>query len=235
MPEFTLKFESHPFNEPATITSYKDSDGETLTSSSVGFRDNNQTVTITIKNPPLDPSFNDTYRLFFDIRIKDHFHNDWTDPFGYIGVSDIEKYTVDFYFCNNPGGSQVDVQVQATIQNETRTHNPLPLFPIYNQAYDTDDFVWTPILSSGWSSTQTVNVPADIPLGPSPSPQFRTLPPAATQSPIGIGTAYDFSHLNWLIVLIVAIALGIVFAALVAVIVLIDKRIRILERKQIGT
>jgi hypothetical protein len=243
VPEFTLKFESHPYYVPATITSYKDSAGETLTSSSTGYRDNNQTITITIKNPPLGTGFNDTYRLFYDVRIKDHVHIDWTDPFGYIGISDIENYTVELYFCNNPGGSQVDVQVQATIQNETRIYNAPPPFPIYPQQYYEYDNVWTPILSSGWSSTQTVNIPADVPLGPSPTPQFKTLPPAATQSPNTlppiatqppniIGKFFGFSQLNSVIVVAVAFGLGVIIAVLVVVIVLFDRRIRILEQKQ---
>jgi hypothetical protein len=242
VPEFTLKFEPHPYYVPATITSYKDSAGETLTSSSNGYRDNNQTVTITIKNPSLYTGFNETYRLFYDVRIKDHVHNNWTDPFGYIYISDTEKSIVEFYFCNNPGGSQVDVQVQATIQNETRIYNPPPPFPIYNQAYDTDDFVWTPILSSGWSSTQTVNIPADVPLGSSPTPQFKPLPPAATQSPNTlppiatqppniIEKFFGFSQLNSVIVVAVAFGLGVIIAVLV-VVILFDRRIRILEQKQ---
>ncbi len=166
IPEFTLDFTSHPYDMPPVVD--KDT-GEILAS---GYRDDNQTIIITIKNQPFDSGSNNTYYLFYFIRAKNHVDSNWTEtyPLSYVGQQSTSyvaqsnsEFTVVYYYGNHPVGSQLDFQVQAILQNTTQifVNNLIPGFPAVFQQdnYGYQD-VWVPVASSDWSSTQTITIPA---------------------------------------------------------------------------
>lgn len=105
-----------------------------------------------------------------------------------------------------------------------------PLYPTYGGlysgavAYDSD---------SGWSSTQTI---AFGETSVTPIPDSSTSPSAEAGSPVPTQTgAASDSQAVWLIVEVVAVGLGAIIALLVTVIVLMHRRIHVLEKKQNGT
>jgi hypothetical protein len=120
----------------------------------------NQTIAITIKNQPLNPS----YSLFYNVRFKDHSDPDWTNMFpsdNYLSQSNSE-YTVIYNYDNHPAGSQLDFQVEAILQNWTQiiVNDLVPGLPA---SYQSDNYGsyhgWIPIASSGWSNIQTLAIP----------------------------------------------------------------------------
>ena len=70
-PQFTIKFLNASYNE-TTTNSYTGQSQTQLIS--------NNSIEITIKNQPLDYSNNNlVYQIYFDIRARPHFSNNWTE------------------------------------------------------------------------------------------------------------------------------------------------------------
>ena len=145
----------------------------------------NQTIAITIKNQPLNPS----YGLFYNVRFKDHSDSDWTNMFpsdSYFSQSNSE-YTVIYNYDNHPAGSQVDFQVEAILQNwtEVLVNDLVPGLPA---AFQPDNFGyyhgWVPIASSGWSTTQTIAIPESASTSQNPAPTAQNPTPFAPNTAV---------------------------------------------------
>jgi hypothetical protein len=186
VPEFTLQFTAHPYDVPTVI------DQKTGAIVAPAYRDDNQTIIITIKNQPLNPGSNETYNLFYFVRAKNHSSSIWTETYPYLPnrysqqrylpQSDSE-FTVIYYYGNHPIGSQLDFQVEAILQNLSYVfvNNLLPGFPAglqpdnYGEQYN-----WIPIASSDWSNTQTISITdgsVSISTSPTPNPTPTTSVP----------------------------------------------------------
>ena len=178
IPEFTIKFEAHPYDVQPTYT-IDPYTGET-TQSRAGYTVKNESVVITITNQPFTPyadSEGNEVTLSFVIRVKGHYEPGWT-ILVHIDSTDEEYITEALPYGegsigilrNIPFGGEVDFQVEA------RT------------GYFTYDWVdcneYFTGETSGWSQTQTLKI-GESPQ-PSPTPAATptpTAPPEQTPTP----------------------------------------------------
>jgi hypothetical protein len=233
VPTFTAKLFDHSYDVPAT-SSVDPFTGQTVNHSA--YHVENYTISITIENQPYTPflvqegTSNWTANFYYNIREKGHYGTDWINiysPDSDYPIQSNSTYTVLTYNTrgdNGPDfngrtltlnpGDQVDFQVQALIgathrgYNATAT-NQLEMYPF---VFDGE--------TSGWSSTQTVTIPAN--------PVTATLNPTAT--PIqDMPTINNGAHLNAIFGLdygeiIIIVILSIIALLLVVLILVFRKR-----------
>jgi hypothetical protein len=157
VPEFTVKAVAHPYDVPTTYSTDPYT-GETITHE--GYHVENKSIEVWIKNIPFTP-YNDTegheVNLYYSVRAKGHFEEDWSTPTTYSGSDSAERippstseYTVlslvNYY---NPN-AQVDYQVEAFVGHFYTVYYP----PGHAIAYPFPAFQVDE--TSGWSSTQTL-------------------------------------------------------------------------------
>jgi len=187
VPEFTVKFASHPYDVPTTY-SIDPYTGENVTYS--GYHGESNILEVTIKNQPFTSFNNDNEdsSFYYNIRVKGHFSEDWRELYrpsdGYPTQSDSEYTVISLGALGEnglslssgsiafdvPSGGQMDFQVEAMIGYVSRKY--VGDYGLFSYPY-----VFTGE-ESGWSSTQTVTVPDSS--TPSPSPTSSIEP---TQSP----------------------------------------------------
>jgi hypothetical protein len=185
-PEFTLKLIDNSYDIPAS-TSVNPYNGSTITRP--GAHVENKTIELWIKNQP----YNHNYVLFYDVRSKGHFDENWTkmiSPYDYPVEFDssaywliIEtrslrasnsEYTVLSESANSyPSNAQVDFSVRALLYNVTSF-----------QAATRQPTTYTLIEASDWSSTQTILINYNSPVvSSSPSTDLNpSQTPTAAQS-----------------------------------------------------
>ncbi|MGD2066226.1 MAG: hypothetical protein PVI43_03540 [Candidatus Bathyarchaeota archaeon] len=160
VPEFTVELVAYPYDvPPVTTTSIDQYTGEKTVKTTPGYRVENRSIEIVIKNQPFTPfiSLVDTpyavdvekeIYLYYNVRVKGHFGETWKDCLTEISPSKSE-YTVLKVSADYPDGAQVDFQVEAMLAfyYDTMVGRLLP--PI-------KDLRSTG--SSGWSRTQTVTI-----------------------------------------------------------------------------
>jgi hypothetical protein len=190
VPKFTIKYVDHSYDVPTTTTSTMNPyTGEITNTTQGGYRVEKKTVDVIITNEPIPPS-NYTYKLFFNVKVKGHFSEDWQElynysPFTYQSLSPSAnppeipqgtcpasdtKYIVLSYHYNE--GYQVDFQVQALYGYSTPSIQQHMLFASMDYSY----------YHGEWSDTQTITVtePAVTPI---PNPKITPTPtPTATHS-----------------------------------------------------
>jgi hypothetical protein len=194
IPEFTLKVIDNSYDVPAT-NSTDPFTGKTTTTQT-GYRVQNGTIQVAIKNQPFksyDDESGHTIRLYYSIRFKGHFEAIWSyypnsnsEHPDYYDATDSDYTILLFYYGENSvtygprlgeisSGGQVDFQVEAFIgYYTTQTRSPAPWEPggtYYYQAYVGE--------TSDWTNTQTITImddnsttsilPSSSPLSVSPS------------------------------------------------------------------
>ena len=184
IPEFTIKIVSAPYDVPTThsIDPYT---GEKITHP--GYHVENKTTQIWIENQAFTPYQiyeNDsewTINLFYNIRLKGAFSQDWFYFRYHNGSSDgnlrqayDSEYTVVLIDSYLPSEGKVDVQIEALIG--------------YEHGVITGGFPGTPRIitgeSSGWSEIQTLTIGESQTSSPEPTiPTFPTPSPEPTSSP----------------------------------------------------
>jgi hypothetical protein len=171
VPEFTLKYVDYSYDVPPTygIDEYT---GKTIVTKP-GEHVDNRTIEITIKNqaftPFTDASSGRAINLYYNIRYKGSFGQDWdeifgrliwygttTDPlaiYGYPSQDSTSQYTtVSYTLPWNVVEGQIDFQVQALKGYVERTiEDSHMIFVIYNYTVHGAE--------SSWSSTQTITIP----------------------------------------------------------------------------
>lgn len=211
IPQFTVNFINATYN----VTTLNRYTGENTTQ-----QIDNNSIEIIIRNQPFTPyydsSSNSTILLYYNIRMKGHFDQNWTnlyasnDESGLPTASVNSEYTTFSYpshsYSNSPDGyflgdifeqfpnnAQVDFQVEAMIGyvQGNATGNGVP--------YDWGVFSFIG-QESGWSNTQTINVSYNS--TPDNSSTIETNPTTPNQS--ANNTTGKFS-LNWVEIAIVAL------------------------------
>jgi hypothetical protein len=164
VPEFTLKFEAHPYDVPPvySIDSYT---GENVITEE-GYHVENKSIVVTIKNQPFNSSFNGTnYYLFYNLRLKGHFGEQWREVYHLWGTlypdsitsyqTPNSEYTVFSIPADNyPSDGQIDVQVRAYVGHDSQIFVPgggLSDHGHYEEGIVLDE-------TSDWSSTQTITL-----------------------------------------------------------------------------
>lgn len=181
VPEFSLKFVDNSYDVPPTATSTTDLyNGKTTTTTIPGYHVENLTIEVTIKNQPFPSTLNgNTSNLYYNVRIKGHFGEDWTEQYhsystsGTLPPQSSSEYTVLSFPASYRFGDEVDFQVQAILGYQLMGWLPDHiLVPNYSFVHE----------SSDWSPTQTFTMPdtsASTSNSPTPTPTVPEFPPLA--------------------------------------------------------
>ena len=173
VPEFTMSFVDHSY-DVSTTYSIDPYTGENVTHS--GYHVERITLEMTIKNQPFVPYYDAgsgwNISFYYTIRIKGYYSEDWIELYrasdGYPTQSDSYYTVISLGTLGENGlhletsaksfdvlsGGQVDFQVEAMIGY---VHRALTQMNPYIFTGET----------SGWSNTQTLTIPAEIPEFPS--------------------------------------------------------------------
>ena len=183
IPEFTIEIVSAPYDvAPSNTTTIDPYTGEETVTTQPGYHVENITTQIWIKNQPFTPyeiqenDVNWTINLFYNIRLKGHFSQEWGYYRLYNGSTDGNlrqeygsEFTVVLIDSYLPSEGKVDFQIEALIGYEQGIVT-VPGVPGTNRIITGE--------SSGWSETQTLTI--ETSQIPSPEP---TLTPAPTEEP----------------------------------------------------
>jgi len=175
VPEITVKFVDASY--AVTTTNLYTGLDETVQIS-------NKSIEITINNQPFDYP---NHQLYYDVRIKPHFGENWTDihkstpqsnssntliifyvvPTDYYGKTgyDISRDPSGYHdvLVHIPDDSQLDFQVQALVGHiAQRWVSDSPFYPNIGRGYY-EDYVEVDT-TSGWSETQTITINALSPV-----------------------------------------------------------------------
>ena len=230
VPEFTLYLVNHPIDIPATTPTYTTDPytGETKLQSpgSAGNRIDNWTIELWIPNKQFnDPNGSSTFHLYYDVRTKGHFEQNWQDlyaPFysAYDGGAFIPNgspsqsnkvYTVITYSAyfppyysypqaTYPPNAQVDFQVSAMLGHDSQIFvNDHPLAP-YPIGHEEPAIAYD--IQSDWSSTQTLTITnnslsTSTPRNPTVSTPFSLPVQTQTSTP----TPTPVPEFSWLTIL----------------------------------
>lgn len=212
VPVFTLKYVDYSYDVPSTIHYEIDPyTGKEVKVGEDGYHVDNRSVEITIKNQPV----NKDYHLYFNVRSKGYFGENWYDFFTYSLIDRISEnvnYTLRSDYLSTygpeqsdseytlisipkgafPQNSKIDFQVQALLAQETKYYYP------YHSEWVTWGGEYVPTVAfvdvSEWSETQTV----DLDWNPS------TNQPGAAES--GIALSFNWEQIT-IVVLLVAVVL----------------------------
>jgi hypothetical protein len=195
IPEFTAEYVDYSYDIAPTYTTDPYTNNTVI--QTYGDHVDNRTVVITIKNEPFTP-FNDTngntINMFFNVRYKGAFGEDWTRVYGversvwynYDSPDNEYGYKIQDYASQNtvvvitsvPSQGQMDIQVEA-LQG-------------YTNRWVIDSHIFFSIVGytfygeeSGWSDTKTVTLGETSTSTPTPStPTPSTPTPSPSQSPM---------------------------------------------------
>ena len=181
IPEFTLKFEAHPYDVPP-IYEVDQYTGENVMTQE-GYHVENRSLVITIENQPFTP-FTDAdghaVSLFYNFSVKGRYGEDWKYC-GCYPASDSDYTVVSFgladsfregYLClgsflgDIPADGEVDIRVQARIGTYIESREPWYFMDVYDVKFTGE--------TSEWSETQTVKLSANQ--SPTPSPTTTPTP-----------------------------------------------------------
>ena len=198
VPEFTIQLVGPPVTVNTTY-SFDSNTGQIV--ANLGYTNPYSFVVLTIKNQPFNPSYGS---LYYNVQIKNKYtpNENWT----VVTYDDVPNptQTTDSDYTNislsvegqwgvhSLSGTQTDIQVQAMLGNFYNENNGF-----------TEGSVFTGV-TSPWSSTQTVNVPANTPLSPTPAPSSSTSPLTPTPTSTSVSSA---SYTSLLLIALVVIAL----------------------------
>jgi hypothetical protein len=189
VPEFSLKYVNHPFS----VTVTDPYTGETTT-----HNNDNKTIEVIIKNQPFSSSVNGVnHALFYNIRIKGHFEDNWETLYYYQNYTDAmefkprlfpsnttSQYTTCILMANDyPDNAQIDVQVSAVTMYDGYMKISYSR-PFMEPEYGIG---WGHILdkTTDWSNTQTITITAND------SPTDTLTPSTNSSDPTGTTNATD--------------------------------------------
>jgi hypothetical protein len=182
VPEFTVQLIDSSYDVPTTYSTDPYT-GENVTHA--GYHVESKSIEVRIKNQPFTPYWiqenenNWTINFFYNIRVKGHFGQDWTEiyhPSDGFPIQSDSEYTVksfsstggeDFYDTSTsvihaPSGGQVDFQVEAMIGYVSRK---------YVGDYGPFSYPWVFTgETSGWSETRTITIPTSTSSPPDQTP-----------------------------------------------------------------
>ena len=199
VPEFTVNYVDRSYDVPIEYhTSTDPFTGEEVTTSSGGNHVTSKTIDITIKNIPYSDIYLDdekVIKLYYAIRTKGHFA-DWTPvasggySFTRVLASNSDSTIVTLRIGNRDNdilmdyadvviqeGGQEDFQVNAQAGHKYMTY--AGLYPMGSE--------FEQYAESGWSNTQTITIPAYVPITSNstsyPSSTLPNMGPTASSIP----------------------------------------------------
>lgn len=225
VPQFTVSFEGPSYLRKTTYQ-LDPNTGQVV--ANLGFTNHYTSIVLTIKNQPFDSS---NGKLYYGIQIKNqNTGNQWqnvTYDGPYPEQTPDSNNTIlrlniqGQWSLPNIAGLKTDIRAQAMLGNF-----------YYGHVHILGGWMFSGQVSD-LSGAQTVEVPANVQLTPTPPPNSSTNPsiftqsPTSTQNPIGGSSE---SSLTWLTAGVIS-GLGVVIALLIAVITLLSRKIKTLERR----
>ena len=164
VPEFTVKLVAYPYDVPTTNTTIINPyTGNETVITTPGYHVENRSIEVWIKNQPFTPytdSEGNEINLYYNVRAKGHFEDDWKIVVGKSPIRTSLEYNFYRLSADYPEGGQVDFQVRAVVAYKYNTLAGRPIIPLY---------ALRNVGSSDWSSTQTLTIenPEIIPEFPS--------------------------------------------------------------------
>ena len=155
VPEFTVELVAYPYDvAPVTTTKIDQYTGEKTVKTTPGYRVENRSIEITIKNQPFTPyvdSDGNETNLCYNVRAKGHFGDEW-EELSSNQIQSSSEYTVLSLSADYPNGGQIDFQVEAVLGHfYTAFFPPTSVIAFPYEAFKVDE-------TSGWSSTQTLTI-----------------------------------------------------------------------------
>jgi len=211
VPKFTLELVDYSYDvPPVTTTTIDQFTGKEVVTTTPGYRVENKSIEITVKNQPFTP-YDDAeghlINLYYDVRFKGHFGSeaDWEQPFykpirnGIYGTTkqnpqSSSEYTVISFSSEFQDGDVVDFQVQTLEGFYTLWE------PILAVHMGTSQFTGK---SSGWSNTQTITI-SEFQI-PSPEP---TIPTSLTPMPHDVPEPAELEVILGAVFIVVIIGSG---------------------------
>ena len=191
----------------------------------IGYTNEYGALNITIKNQVYSNLNGNT--VYYDVRIKLDNSTNWSNLYSnfygsnapsFPPQSDSEYTILSLYLVGSNGallnvmappffpvGAKFDVQVQALIGS---------FGPAGPPPSELDEFYGN---TGSWSSTQTVNVPANVPLSPTPAPSSSTSTPTSTPTSTASSSSPSTSLLlitNTISLIVIAILLAVIIVLL---------------------
>ena len=198
VPQFSLKIVGDAYDvPPAATTTIDPYTGKAVTTFTNGYRHDDRKIEISIKNQPFTPSTdpNGQQALYYVVQYKGHFSDDeWENETGSGAILQSDSiYTVITHAYNvmkYSAGSQLDFRVKAIIGRgyyDGYYPNHLSWVHIAGDTTSTTLY-FVDDVSSDWSSTQTVTIPAytnEAPNQPNltPDPTYTPDQPPQTDQP----------------------------------------------------
>jgi hypothetical protein len=177
VPEFSLKVVAHPYDVAPTTTIDPYTGDEIITS--YGYREENKSVEVTIKNQPftstLDVSGNYT-SLYYNVQFKGQYTDEWKNARAFYNASNSEYTVISISLIpyQIPDGSPLDFQVRAFIGYAVKKAYDSILPPEMQYYYE---YIGQ---TGDWSNTQTITIPAST-TSPTDSPPAQTPTPTPDQ------------------------------------------------------
>jgi len=181
VPEFTLKLVAHPYDVPSTyeIDPYT---GEKIITS-YGYREENKSIEVTIKNQPftstLDSSGNYT-SLFYNVRYKGHYSDEWTPS--------EQSLSTIFYNASNSDYTVISisllkigsVSIDGEIDFQVRALIGYSIAKAYGSILPPEMMIYHEFIGQAgdWSNTQTISNSESQSSSPEP-----TIPTSPSQMP----------------------------------------------------
>jgi hypothetical protein len=217
VPQFSLQL----VGPPTTVnTTYSLDPNTGRIVPNIGYTNPYSSLEIIIKNQFYSTS---SGTLYYNVRIKEHNATEWdvvySDLFLYLPAqSSNSTYTIISLPVETTNGivldAKTDVQVMAMLGTFFWTgHNTFPFASGYDYTGE----------NSSWSNSQTILVPANIPLSPTPAPSSSS-PLTPTETPTS--TAASSSLISFLL-LISTIVIAILLAVIIALLFYIRKQNRL--------
>ncbi len=242
VPTFTLSFVNNSYYVPPTygISPYT---GQNVVTKAGYELENLSIVLTIKNQPYSYSFINTVYNLYYDIRTKGYFGGNWTELYPVVeGLSEpiyrglnvgFSQFLTDnspqesnseytmvsfsvgangyYLFTALPANAQVDFQVQALVGHNSTAYSAIDPFapevgtqPVPSVAFD---------VSSGWSGTQTVTIPATS-LSPTPAPSSSTSTLTPTPTLTSVSSSLNSSLLLIALVVIVFLLVVIIFLLL---------------------
>ncbi len=186
VPQFTLSLVGPAYVVPTTYH-LDQTTGQIV--ADVGYTNEYSAVVVTIKNQPYDTTYGS---LYYNIRLKNREWNDsWLYPLDNLfrmfqtyptqsTDSDYTNITLTIQSNSLLVGVENDIQVEAMLGNIGR----------HQEYSDTGQYLGAPFVFNGqtsdWSSTQSISIPANVPLAatsPNPTSPITSTPTTTTSTP----------------------------------------------------
>ncbi len=202
VPTFTVQLVGPPYTVPTTY-SLNQSSGQIM--ANIGYSNEYNAVVVTVKNQPFDAAYG---TLYYNIRVKEQNETSWGYPENQIfyAFDTYPTQSTDFDYTNISipfnAGTQEDIQVEAMLGSIGRNAT-LPGAPY--------EFVG---VTSAWSNTQTVTIPANIPLSPTPTPSSSTSTITPTPTLTSVSSAF-YASLLLIALFVIAFLLAIIIFLLI--------------------